>query len=58
MNGHNRTEDRALAQGAFRSGDWKLLVNVWCSGYYSHDPDVLEVSIGVVYKYVGVRYMG
>ena len=40
-----RQENRELAQGAFRSGDWKLLVNVWCSGYYSHDANVIEVRV-------------
>eukprot|EP00903_Cladosiphon_okamuranus_P014415 g13381.t1 len=35
-------ENRDLTQGAFRSGDWKLLVNVWCSGYYSHDAMVIQ----------------
>lgn len=38
-----RQENRKLTQGAFRSGDWKLLVNVWCSGYYSHDAEVIAV---------------
>ncbi|CAB1108130.1 unnamed protein product [Ectocarpus sp. CCAP 1310/34] len=35
-------EDLGLSQGAFRSGDWKLLVNAFCSGYYSHDLAVIE----------------
>ncbi|CAN0388593.1 unnamed protein product [Pylaiella littoralis] len=36
------TQDLSLTQGAFRSGDWKLMLNVWCEGYYSHDLAVTE----------------
>lgn len=43
-----RTEDLDLPQGAFREGNWKLLVNVWCSGYYSFDPTVIQVSFYTV----------
>lgn len=39
-----REENREMVQGAFRSGDWKLIVNAWCSGYYSHDSRIIEVS--------------
>lgn len=52
----NRVENRDLAQGAFRSGDWKLLVNVWCSGYYSHDPDVIQVGRREL-SYVSYRHL-
>ena len=38
-----RQQGRNLTQGAYRLGDWKLLLKVWCSGYYSHDLAVIEV---------------
>ena len=39
-----RAENLDLIQGAFRQGSWKLMVNVWCSGYYSFDLNIVEVS--------------
>lgn len=29
--------EEPLAQGAFRSGKWKFLFNVWCTGWYTFD---------------------
>lgn len=34
-NGDN--EEFRIAQGAFRSGKYKYMGNVWCSGWYTYD---------------------
>ncbi|CAM9358702.1 unnamed protein product, partial [Ascophyllum nodosum] len=39
------TENLEAAQGAFRDSEWKLLINVWCTGYHSHDPNVLATDL-------------
>ncbi|CAM9283394.1 unnamed protein product [Choristocarpus tenellus] len=30
------------AKGAFRSGDWKMIFNEWCTGYYSFDNTITD----------------
>eukprot|EP00904_Undaria_pinnatifida_P009087 jgi/Undpi1/5308/HiC_scaffold_2.g00589.m1 len=36
------TENLDLVQGGFRQGSWKLMVNVWCAGYYSFDRNIVD----------------
>lgn len=42
LRGRIEEPDYPLPQGAFRQGKYKLLRNVWCTGYYSFDPIVNE----------------
>lgn len=53
-----RTENLDLVQGGFRQGSWKLMVNVWCAGYYSFDRNIVDVSFAFyrVFLFCGMYF--